>query len=131
MAAAHAHAQGTLTGAAEGLRESPVYVHPNAERALSDSEAAPLRRLIRSTGAGPMYVVVLPASAGDEAGADPSAALREIAQQLREPGTYAGGIGDAPERWAWTFRRASSRATPSMPTRPTGRSPCSAILSGA
>jgi hypothetical protein len=95
VAAAHAHAQGTLTGAAEALRESPVYVDPNAERALSDSEAARLRRLIRSTGAGPMYIVVLPASASDEAGGDPSAALREIAQQLREPGTYAGVIGDS------------------------------------
>jgi hypothetical protein len=42
-----------------------------------------------------MYVVVLPAAAADQAGGDPSAALREIARQLGEPGTYAGVIGNS------------------------------------
>src|SRR5687768_13973363 len=93
--AAPAVAQGTLGEAAQALRESPVYVDPDAERALTDDEVARLRELIAETGAGPMYVAVLPASARDEAGGDPSAALREIAEQLREPGTYAGVIGDS------------------------------------
>ena len=93
--AAPAHAQSTLSGAAEALGDSPVYVDPSAERALSRGEQARLRRLIADTGAGPMFMVVLPGSARDEAGGDPSAALREIAGEVREPGTYAGVIGDS------------------------------------
>jgi hypothetical protein len=95
VAASPAHAQGTATSAAGELRQSPVYVDPDAERALSDSETDRLRRLISSEGAGPMYVVVLPASVTDEAGGDPSAVLRDIARDLGEPGTYAGVIGDS------------------------------------
>jgi hypothetical protein len=93
--AAPAHAQGTLSEAAQALRDSSVYVDPDAERALSDDEVERLRTLIADTGAGPMYLTILPASARDEAGGDPSAALREIAEELREPGTYAGIIGDS------------------------------------
>src|SRR5215211_7124618 len=93
--AAPASAQGVLSQAAQELRTSPVYVAPDAERALSDQEVSRLRDLIAEQGAGPMYVAVLPASARDEAGGDPSAALREIANELREPGTYAGVIGDS------------------------------------
>jgi len=95
VAAAPAHAQSTLTSAAGELRQSPVYVDPDAERALSASETGRLRRLISSEGAGPMYIVVLPASATDQAGGDPSAVLRDIARDLGEPGTYAGVIGDS------------------------------------
>jgi len=94
-AAAPAHAQGTLSEAAQALRDTPVYVDPAAERALSEDEVMRLRELIAKTGAGPMYVAILPSSARDEAGGDPSAALREIAEELREPGTYAGVIGDS------------------------------------
>jgi hypothetical protein len=95
VAAAPATAQGTLSAAAAALRDNPVYVDPDAERALTDEEASRLRELIAQEDAGPMYIVVLPASARDEAGGDPSAALREIAQELGEPGTYAGVIGDS------------------------------------
>jgi hypothetical protein len=94
-AAAPAHGQATLSEAAQALRDTPVYVDPAAERALSDDEVMRLRELIARTGAGPMYVAILPSSARDEAGGDPSAALREIAEELREPGTYAGVIGDS------------------------------------
>ncbi len=93
--AAPAGAQGTLSDAAQALRDSPIYVDPDAERALTDDEVARLQRLIADEGAGPMYVAVLPAAAAGEAGGDPSAALREIAGDLREPGTYAGVIGDS------------------------------------
>ena len=93
--AVSAHAQGTLSEAAQALRDSSVYVHPDAERALSDDEVERLRTLIADTGAGPIYLAILPASARDEAGGDPSAALREIAEEVREPGTYAGIIGDS------------------------------------
>ena len=95
VVAAPAEAQSTLSRAADALRDTPVYVDPDAERALSEREATRLRELISERGAGPMYVVVLPASARDEAGGDPTASLREIAQEVREPGTYAGVIGDS------------------------------------
>jgi hypothetical protein len=95
LAAAPAYAQRTLTSAAAELRQSPVYADPAAERALGASETDRLRRLISSEGAGPMYIVVLPASATDAAGGDPSAVLRDIARDLGEPGTYAGVIGDS------------------------------------
>ena len=95
VAAAPAHAQGVLSKAAQALRDNPVYVDPDAERALSGREQARLRELIADSGAGPMYVAVLPASARDEAGGDATAALREIARDLREPGVYAGVIGDS------------------------------------
>jgi hypothetical protein len=96
VGAVHAQsAQSTLNAAARELETSPVYVDPDAERALTDAQVERLRAEISRRGAGPMYVVVLPASASDEAGGDPSAALREIAQELREPGTYAGVIGNS------------------------------------
>ena len=95
VAAAPAHAQGTLSEAARALDTDPVYVDPDAERALTDAEVGRLRDAIREQEAGPLYLVVLPQSAADEAGGDPSNALREIAQELREPGTYAGVIGDS------------------------------------
>jgi hypothetical protein len=94
-AAATAHAQDTATRAADALRESSVYVDPDAERALTPDEVARVGSLIRQNDAGPMYVVVLPASATDEAGGDPSSALRQVAEELREPGVYAGVIGNS------------------------------------
>ena len=95
LVAAPAQAQGVLSEAAQALRDNPVYVQPGAERALSEREQARLRDLIAESGAGPMYIAVLPASARDEAGGDPIAALREIARELREPGVYAAVIGDS------------------------------------
>jgi hypothetical protein len=95
LLAAPASAQGVLSDAAQALRNSPLYVHPDADRALSQREQARLSDLIAESGAGPMYIAVLPSSARDEAGGDPTTALREIARDLREPGVYAGVIGDS------------------------------------
>jgi hypothetical protein len=95
LVAAPAQAQGVLSQAAQALRDSPVYVDPDAERALSGGEQGRLRELIAERDAGPMYIAVLPESARDEAGGDPTGALREIARDLREPGVYAGVIGDS------------------------------------
>jgi hypothetical protein len=89
-----AFAQGTLSEAAGALRDTPVYVDPDAEQPLSDQEAEALKAAIRERGAGPLYVAVLPESATDEAGGDPSAALRELALSVGEPGTYAGVFGN-------------------------------------
>jgi hypothetical protein len=95
VAAAPAQAQAVLSEAAQALRNSPVYVDPDAERALSGREQARLRELIAERDAGPMYIAVLPESARDGAGGDPTAALREIAREVGEPGVYAGVIGDS------------------------------------
>lgn len=95
VSAAPARGQAVLTDAAKALRATPLYVDPEAERALSDSETSRLTDLIRERGAGPMYVAVLPDSAADAAGGDPTAALRELALDVGEPGTYAGVIGDS------------------------------------
>src|SRR5919107_232776 len=67
LAASPARAQGTLERAAETLRLDPVYVDPDAERAISDSDADELRELIADEDAGP----------------------------TEEAGVYAGVIGDS------------------------------------
>jgi len=97
---APALAQETLTGgalseAAQALSSTTVYVDPEAERAIGEDEAERLRERIRSAGAGPLRIAILPAGAADEAGGDPSAALAEIANQVREPGAYAAVIGSS------------------------------------
>ena len=61
IAAAPAAAQDAVDVAAEALRGDPVYVDPDAERALTESEANALRERIE----GGLYVAVLPASAGN------------------------------------------------------------------
>ena len=86
---------GGLDEAARTLESSPVFVDPDAERALSAVEVERLREAIRRHDAGPLYLAVLPGSAADEAGGDPDAALREVALAVGEPGTYAGVIGDS------------------------------------
>jgi hypothetical protein len=90
-----AHAQGRLAAAAESLRQDPVYVDPEAERAISERQADRLREAIAREDAGPLYIAFVPAAAADEAGGDPKAALRELAGAVDEPGTYAVVIGDA------------------------------------
>jgi hypothetical protein len=90
-----AQAQDRIGTAAESLRQDPVYVDPEAERAISERQADDLRQEIVSEDAGPLYVAILPAVAANEAGGDPEAALRELAETVGEPGTYAALIGDA------------------------------------
>jgi uncharacterized membrane protein YgcG len=90
-----AGAQGTLERAAEALALDPVYVDPDAERAISEAEAEDLRAAVDESGAAPMYIAVLPADAAREARGDPEAALRALARTVHEPGTYAAMIGDS------------------------------------
>ena len=94
LLAGTAGAQGRLDRAADALELDPVYVDPDAERAISDGEAEDLREAIADSDAGPVYLAVLPAAAADEAGGDPETALRRIAFAIREPGTYGAVIGD-------------------------------------
>lgn len=93
MAAGPAHAEDVLERAGETLTLDPVYVAPDAEFRISDSEADDLRMQITDEGADPLFIAVLPGSADDSAGDDPVAALREIADKASEPGVYAAVIG--------------------------------------
>jgi hypothetical protein len=95
LLAGAAHAQDRLGTAAQSLRSNPVYVDPEAERAISEEEAERLRRAIAREDAGPLYLAVLPAAAAEEAGGDPDAALLELFRGVGEPGTYGAIVGDA------------------------------------
>ncbi len=92
-AAGPAHAEEVLERAGETLTLDPVYVAPDAEFGISDSEADDLRAQITDEDADPLFVAVLPGSADDSTGDDPVAALREIADKADEPGVYAAVIG--------------------------------------
>jgi hypothetical protein len=72
--AAPAAAQDPVDQAVEALRDDSVYVDPEAERALSDSEAEALRARIEDEGV-PVKVAILPASAGD---------AEQVATELRQ-----------------------------------------------
>jgi hypothetical protein len=90
-----AQAQGVLDKAADSLALNPVYVDPDAQRAISEDEAGALREEIAARQAGPLYLAVLPASAANEAGGESRAALIKIAQAVGEPGTYAAVVGNS------------------------------------
>ena len=107
LAASPAWAQDALEHAGETLKLDPVYVAPDAERGISDSEADDLRAEISDDEAGPLYIAVLPASADDDTGDDPVAALKQIAETVGEPGAYAAVIGNS--------FRAGSTDDPDLP----------------
>jgi hypothetical protein len=56
-----------LDEASAALRRDPVFVHPDAERTISESEAAELRDRIADSGT-PLFIAVLPSAAVAEAG---------------------------------------------------------------
>ena len=93
--ASTAHAQGALDKASDSLALNPVYVDQGAEQAISEDQAESLRAEIAARKAGPLYIAVLPASAANEAGGDPGAALAEMARGVGESGTYAAVIGES------------------------------------
>jgi hypothetical protein len=75
--------------AVSGLQASPVYVDQNAEDAITREQEAELERMIEETGAGPIYIAIVPGAIADEAGGSVEGAGRAIVEQLRRPGTYA------------------------------------------
>ena len=81
--------------AVAALRANPVYVDPQAERAISEADARRLRERIAGADAGPLYLAILPSSAADAAGGDPERAMELLARRVGEPGTYVGLIGSA------------------------------------
>jgi hypothetical protein len=86
---------GVIDQAAQALRTTPVYVDPDAERAILEDDVERLGDAIREHDAGPLYLALLPGSVADEAGGDPEAALVDLARAVGEPGTYAAVIGDS------------------------------------
>ena len=112
VAASPALAQDTVEHAADTLRLDPVYVDSDAERAISDGDADDLRAQISDQHAGPLYIAILPASALDEADGSPEGALRELADQVGEPGVYAAVIGNS-------FRAGATQGV--LPTGEAGR----------
>jgi hypothetical protein len=82
-----------LDKAARHLAVDPVYVDPAAEQQLSTAQQRQIRAEIVSSRSGPVYVAVLPSRAENEAGGDPTAAVRALAQKLDRQGTYVAVIG--------------------------------------
>ncbi|TML85737.1 MAG: hypothetical protein E6G08_13400 [Actinobacteria bacterium] len=83
---------GSLQKAANALRQSPVYVDPNAALTLPPAQVAKLRNAIANAGE-PIYIAVLPQSAADRAGGDPNEVLRLLRDDLGRRGTYAVVVG--------------------------------------
>lgn len=77
-----------VDAAAEGLATNPVYVHPDADDLVSESEAGALADQIAEADAGPIYVAVLPEEATTETGGDVDGLLQTIEPQVGRAGTY-------------------------------------------
>ena len=101
LGAPAAYAGPIIDRAVQELASDPVYVDPTAELAISDAAATDLRERISQTGAGPMYIAILPERAASEAGGDPDEVLRDVARGVAENGTYALVVGNR-------FRAASN-----------------------
>jgi hypothetical protein len=80
--------------AAAALANDPVYVDPQAERALSPAETARLRTEIETRGHGPIYVAVLPNAALAEAGGDAVGVADLLQKALGRRGVYAVVAGN-------------------------------------
>src|SRR3954464_2025258 len=78
-----------LDRAVSCLQQQSVCVDPAVRHELSQSEADALAERIRSSGAGPVFIAVLPEAAKAEAGGDKGAVLRALHDSLGRPGTYA------------------------------------------
>jgi hypothetical protein len=79
--------------AARALQSDPVYVDPDAEMRISGSDAARIRDEVAKSGAGPVYVAIIPDAASREAGGSPEGALSELAKAMGREGTYAVVVG--------------------------------------
>ncbi len=89
---AMAQAGPIIEGAAEALRETSVYVHPDADLSAQDADA--IREQLDAAEAGPVYIAVLPAEATNEAGGDSGQVLLLVGRSVGLRGTYAVVVGD-------------------------------------
>src|SRR5437899_5245026 len=79
--------------AVAALHTDPVYVDPAAELAPSAADQNRLLQKIDSAGAGPVYIAILPNTAGLEAGGSADGVLQAIHAGLGLKGTYAAVVG--------------------------------------
>ncbi|MEA2423499.1 MAG: hypothetical protein QOF55_2598 [Thermoleophilaceae bacterium] len=91
--------------AASCLERRPVCVDPAARGELSHAQARSVAREIERTGAGPMFVAVLPVAALREVAGPPSKLLTVLHDRLGRRGTYAVVAGGS-------FRAAATRGFP-------------------
>ncbi|HEY3183179.1 MAG TPA: hypothetical protein VGJ77_10110 [Gaiellaceae bacterium] len=86
---------GTIVdSAAKALESDPVYVAPNAEKAISAAQERRLEREIRTKGHGPIYIAILPSAALDEAGGSATGIADELHRELGRRGVYAVVAGN-------------------------------------
>src|SRR5262249_55421734 len=86
---AKAGAGDRIDAAVAALQTSPVYVDPTAELAVGGAEQARLRAAIDASGAGPLYIAILPLAAENDAGGNPDGVLQALHDGLKRAGTYA------------------------------------------
>jgi hypothetical protein len=79
-----------VDAAVSALKNDPVYVDPDAELA-GQVDADALRARIKSAGAAPMFIAVLPADASSGSAGRTLIAMR---QDVGRDGTYALALGD-------------------------------------
>jgi hypothetical protein len=91
--AAPAGAGERVDAAVAALQTNPVYVDPTAELAIGAADQARVRRKIDTSGAGPVYIAILPLAAENETGGDPDGVLQALHDGLGRPGTYAVVVG--------------------------------------
>jgi hypothetical protein len=87
-----AQAGPVVNRAASALGSDPVYVAPDARPSITPAEAAMLRSDIARDHSGPTYIAILPASAGNEEGGDPTAVALAIGRAIGS-GTVAVVVG--------------------------------------
>jgi hypothetical protein len=90
---ATAHAGTIVDRAVASLQNDPVYVDPDANPTITPAEERQLEQRISSTGAGPLYLAVLPDAASAEEGGSPDEVLRAVGQGVGRRGTYAVVVG--------------------------------------
>jgi hypothetical protein len=90
---ADARAGERIDAAVAALQANPVYVDRDAELAIGSAEQDRIRTAIDASGAGPVYIAILPAAAEREAGGDPDGVLQALHDGLHRPGTYAVVVG--------------------------------------
>ena len=91
--AATARAGERVDAAVAALQNGPVYVDPEAQLAIGSADQERLRAAIDTSGAGPVYIAILPLAAENETGGNPDGVLQAIHDGLGRQGTYAVIVG--------------------------------------
>jgi hypothetical protein len=131
LAAAPAWAGPEVDQAASALREDPVYVDRDADPRLSRPEERRLEEQIASSGAGPLFIAVLPEAAREEApGSDPDRLPGVLANSLRRDGTYAVVTGTRLSAGSTLFRAGTSTRLVAEAIREHGREGLDGVLTG-